>query len=748
MQLYSGRMRDQPRPAVRCILLMTLLVTSRAVANHDEASPGDIITPKDQLPGPNWEDNEESFRILQPRVASPAPLQHHLHYHQHDQVQNHDKPQIVEREARTRRSVAGRSSGSDMVSHFGGIGNPGLLGFPISLGNSSSYLVPSEDHGTTHPPIYGGVGDDIREHFPLVFGGSLNSSNNQQFVSVGNQRPSNIFSASYSSPTSAASTWGNPPHDTSNTPTPLTPANFQHLFNAQLAHDNDLPVEENISSSSSVPVSSGAAAPDGLDSQYHSQQTPPKINTLQLLNKFYENFASSNPSYTSQQQQHPQNDPLIPDISTLDDASHQVSQRPYIPAYGNLQVNQNTDLQNDDVKVVNAEVFTAVQSADVVDAEVQSADVVDAEVASAAAASATTSASGCLSSSACALFVAIALAFGATSAFTIPFFAPGILGRRRRSIDYVVLSQDNATSFLNNYLNFLKNDSINISKSENLFFKALTDPTDDSTRQILKKLEHFILKNKDKLLNITAQELQLKESNPVLDVISENVDKTNTKPTSVSMKPSDGEMPDTVVSKHDNIHTQYTWSVQDHPSPLRSDGRAFGSHLKSPGANYDILGAKYSEGNSHNPYSQLHQPGVTTTTSTLPYNTQRVSHLNTSFLSRRWSTESYNTQPHPTNLLQYVRSVNTPYRVSNRALPDSSHYYPTPDYDSPYTHHPSHASGGVDILQRTERQGGGRERVALYRTVCSGLHHPHIPDNDITRFIANKCNILQYAGII
>ncbi|XP_071539372.1 uncharacterized protein [Panulirus ornatus] len=74
---------------------------------------------------------------------------------------------------------------------FGGVGNPVLLGVPISLQHSSnSFAAPSNTPQQQQASqVFGGVGNDALENHPLILGGEFGSSNPGKFVALDTHNP-------------------------------------------------------------------------------------------------------------------------------------------------------------------------------------------------------------------------------------------------------------------------------------------------------------------------------------------------------------------------------------------------------------------------------------------------------------------------------------------------------------------------------------------------------------------------------
>ncbi|XP_042230459.1 proline-rich protein 36-like [Homarus americanus] len=74
---------------------------------------------------------------------------------------------------------------------FGGVGNPALLGVPVSLQhNSNTYAEPTTRPLQQEPPhIFGGVGNDALDSYPLIVSSNFENKNPDSFVSLESHNP-------------------------------------------------------------------------------------------------------------------------------------------------------------------------------------------------------------------------------------------------------------------------------------------------------------------------------------------------------------------------------------------------------------------------------------------------------------------------------------------------------------------------------------------------------------------------------
>lgn len=414
-------------------------------------------------------------------------------------------------------------------SHFsvtGGVGSPGLGKVPVSLGHSNNHLVPIHHKVTTAEPISGGVEEDLRLHHPL-FGGSFNGQSGQQFVSVWNQAPEHRFpDTSQGSP--FTSSLAAPP---------------------QTALGDDPRLQEYLSHLTTTPRSSGPRDPSALATRPYVSagvtsffyptpsplQTQTQRNPSQILGEYYANLATSNPA---DPQDSFQNEPVSLDRLDLQSSPDSIflpAETPFIPAFSNFHTSQSSDLMADlEEEVVTPEPATLSSS----------------------------TSQNCFSNTLCILTLAAALALGVTTAFVSPFFSPALLGRRKRSRDYIMFSEDSATAFVNQYVNLKDESSLGVPPSEELLFKALHDPVHNPTRGLFTRLEHFIMKSRDKLPNSIVQQVHSKELIPLPDdVLKKPTRSSQPWPPPGSPATSPGGARNTPINNHEEVYSPKTSEV-------------------------------------------------------------------------------------------------------------------------------------------------------------------------------------------
>nr|XP_045619577.1 uncharacterized protein LOC123771169 [Procambarus clarkii] len=629
------------------------------------------------------------------------------------------------------------------ISPIGGIGNPGLRGVPVSLGNFNSYRVPSENMTITSDSINGGGEVDVRQQYPFKVRGSFNtsSSNSQKFVSTKNQTRSQYPAVSHMPQSSSAfegiKMWNYASDDVADASPSLQPPKtinqLPHVMQQSITADPNEQDYFSLLTSSPVPSDSLFPSTFGSRPLYSETQssspsptplsfpTDPSYSPIQLLQQYYQYFEDSDQS-NFYEEEYPLNDSLTPEGS-LENMPNYFGDAAYVPAFDSPQSPAETSASSPRVPLPPAP---------------PSSDLV-------LSSAPTTSASGCLATTLCSLVVAAALAIGATSAVAIPF-----LGRRRRNVDHIILSQDNAHEFVN-YINYIKTGTLNNPGSEN-FFRALHDPADNSTRKIFRKLEQFIIRNKDKLLNISIQEIQLNEHIPIPKDILESINKINVESVNDPGKTDRGE------SEEDHTRTGDTAYSPGDMSPLLPDGihaSAMSSKLSDAKEELEDSNSQYGHDTEYNIILQHeeHSADVDARPFTGNYHT---SYYNP-FYGRPGSTVvGPNGRPYASNYLHPLQPVNTQRSQGTPVLrhPPRDRY---PSRKPGYPYPPAHKHGSLDADIRLVAQGEGtgghggspwRDRAGFYRTVCGALHHTHTPHNEITKFIASKCNILQNAGVI
>ncbi|XP_042876175.1 uncharacterized protein LOC122255884 [Penaeus japonicus] len=127
----------------------------------------------------------------------------------------------------------------------------------------------------------------------------------------------------------------------------------------------------------------------------------------------------------------------------------------------------------------------------------------------------------CLKSKVCAFFLAGLIAAGTTTALAIPIFTPivgaGLLGkRRRRDVDYLVLTPENATEFVHTFTLFENGEDINkLTKEEKNLYNSFLQQLNGNSQTFLTDLKEYISRNKDELLNLSVKEIEYITHNPI-----------------------------------------------------------------------------------------------------------------------------------------------------------------------------------------------------------------------------------------
>lgn len=612
-----------------------------------------------------------------------------------------------------------------------------------------SLLFPPENISSTWNLGYGAVENNIRQSFPVIFGNANNSNNGQKFASVTRQAPFQTPPVSYTPQSSII-------HGDSNTQQLSHPDLSQLLRVVQLALSEDLEVKDYLSQLTSSPVPPVSFAPstfgvkpfnsEGFQSSISPDQTAwqtaPSNNVIQLPQN-YQNYAFHNLSIPYQEQDL-QNDPVSPGIRNPENEPNYFGDEPYIPALGSPL--DNPQFTNFDLRLTPDATVIAQPSAEPVAAS--SSSTVGAATTS------TSSVTDCLANSLCALLAATALALGASTAVALPFIATGISGRRKRNVDNSFLTPKNVTEFVNDYISYIKNGSVIIPWSEHVF-SALLDPTNDSARDIFKKLEKQIIKNKDKLPNFILRETPLKGPIPIPD--EEILAIINTKTGGVPELP-EVEVEDTLASEQGNTGARDV----THVHMTRSYGHGSNTLISSkpPAALVQTLDTEYTHDNGKK--QDLQDTGVATRStmqpSTVTQHGSPYSPLNDRLKSSLAGARDF---PYASNDLhppESVRILDSLRPSALQSLPLNYYSLPLPKYiasAAPRTHDDPGTGmviNGTGMLLGAQSQGIAgsplRPKTAtFYRIVCGTLD-PHIPDNDIIKFIANKCSILQRVGII
>nr|XP_027219974.1 uncharacterized protein LOC113812304 [Penaeus vannamei] len=667
------------------------------------------------------------------------------------------------------------------IDIIGGVGNPALMGVPINLGNSNSYLVPSDNRETTPQPLFGGVGDGLRQSSPLVFSGSF-GNNNKQFVSLRNQSPVQTASPlniqSLSTPSlNGFGSLSNPSLAQPGHLSASQPANFNQLVKVmQVAFDTNPSLRNymlRLLSSVKTP-SSGIGSSLGPLGPQISRDTALSLNagtqnlgqatathqskqqsTAELLSQYYQQ-SSPNPAYQFQQNNFPLRFPGAFHSDGLSPASSPPilpADQPYVPA------------EHSPLSIVNA-------PADVSQNDILGNPSVSpsAQITPQAATVAYSNVQGCVKDTWCALALAAAVAIGATSALAVPFLAPAFLGRRRRELQYLVFSQEEAPVFTDHFMRFMKGNMTDIPEEEIMLFKSLKDPADNRVKRMFENIKHFIISNEDKLFNITVQEIKNERHIPIPDDILQRIRNKNRE----NLHDSIAVMLDPETRNNNEDHSGNEANItSDLPnsSTVYRPQEVYTLVTEAPyvpGLDYSQLANQPVVSNAGQGSVQVQKPVYANTAQ--GYHTFIYPHL--AFQQQRLQQHYFS--PYYTNPLSH-QAYNTHGVFSNS---HNSYGHSSPHYghnvplhfsslgnrDSfPVNYHPHSQFGHhrypgrepqSDVLvvpspaAQQQRPLMSPEAVRFYREVCFAVEQDDVPDNEITRFISQKCALFYYSGII
>lgn len=663
------------------------------------------------------------------------------------------------------------------VDVIGGVGNPALMGVPINLGNSNSYLVPSDDRETTPQPLFGGVGDSLRQSSPLVFSGSL-GNNNKQFVSLRNQSPVQTASPLTIQSQSTPSING---FGTLTNPSLLSasqPANFNQLVKVmQVAFDTNpslrnymLRLLSSAKTQSSGTVSSLGplgpqisqrdsalslnAATQNLGQTLAAHQSKQQSNAGQL-SQYYQQ-SSLNPAYQYQQN----NFPLRIPGTFHSDALPQASSSPILPADQPYFPAEHSPLS-----IVNEP--AVVNQNDILGTPAISPT---AQITPQAASISYSNVQGCVKDTWCALALAAAVAIGATSALAVPFLAPAFLGRRRRELQYLVFSQEEAPVFTDHFMRFMKGDMTDIPEKEVMLFRSLKDPADNRVKRMFENVKHFIISNEEKLLNITIQEIKNERHILIPDDILERISNKSRDNLHESIavmldpgtrnkseKQSDTEAN---ITSSDLSYSPMVYRPQEVYKPVTE-----ASYI--PGLDYSSLVNRPVVNNAGQGSVQVQKPMYANTAQGyhnliyphLAFQQQRLQHYISPYYSNPLAHQTYNTHGLFSNSHNSY-GYSSPHYGHNIPL----HFSSSGNRDSfpvnyhPHSHFGHHRYPGrepqTDVLiipspaTQQQRPLMSPDAVRFYREVCLAVGQDDVPDNEITRFISQKCALFYYSGII
>ncbi|XP_047470485.1 uncharacterized protein LOC125026227 [Penaeus chinensis] len=664
------------------------------------------------------------------------------------------------------------------VDIIGGVGNPALMGVPINLGNSNSYLVPSDNRKTTPQPLFGGVGDSLRQSSPLVFSGSL-GNNNKQFVSLRNQSPVHTASpltiqsqstpslngfGSLSNPSLAAQ---------SSLLSASQPANFNQLVKVMQAAFDTNPSLRNymlrLLSSVKTP-SSGIGSSLGPLSPQISQhdsalslnaaiqnlgQTPAPHQSKQQsnagqLSQYYQQ-SSLNPAYQYQQN----NFPLRIPGAFHSDALPQASSPPILPADQPYFPAEHSPLS-----IVNSP--AADSQNDILGTPAISPT---AQITPEAATVGYSNVQGCIKDTWCALALAAAVAIGATSTLAVPFLAPALFGRRRRDLQYLVFSQEEAPVFTDHFMRFMKGDMTDIPEEEVMLFRSLKDPADNRVKRMFENVKHFIISNEEKLLNITIQEIKNERHILIPDDILERISNKSRE----SLHESIAVMLDLETRNKSENHsdTEANIASSDLPNSLtvyrpQEVYQPVTEAIYIPGLDYSTMVNRPVVSNSGQGSVQVQKPMYANTAQGyqnliyphLAIQQQRLQHYFSPYYSNPLALQTYNSNSHNLYGHSYPQyGHNIPLHFSSSGNRDSFpvNYHP----HSRFGHHHYPGKGQQnDVLvipnpaTQQQRPLMSPDAVTFYREVCLAVRQDDVPNNEITRFISQKCALFYYSGII
>ncbi|XP_068213271.1 uncharacterized protein [Palaemon carinicauda] len=360
------------------------------------------------------------------------------------------------------------------IETIGGVGNPSLQGIPMSL-DDTVFLIQSNNRTVTEKPIYGGIG---AEFLPLSVDveGIRSIHPNREFYTIPNKAPY--------------------PISPSTNPTELFP-NFTGVPIHKNSGQNLLPVTNRpISISSLIDIvknltsrtrnNSAASTPSPYVVNPHSYSYPDYINNLPnfslpkktlpsgiRINKQEENLDHhfwKEYEENSNDRQSFQFENVLPLLHSNKEFQNHINN------FSNFSINKELPLRSSFKN--SDESPTGINSI-----------------------------RGCLNDTWCGLGIAAAVAFGTVSALAVPFLAPPAFGRRRKSIEYVFISIDNASSFAKHYMSMLQNNTCDVPYEEKMLFIALHDSENNSTRDTFDKIKDLILNNRDILLPTTDHQL-------------------------------------------------------------------------------------------------------------------------------------------------------------------------------------------------------------------------------------------------
>nr|XP_027226051.1 uncharacterized protein LOC113818105 [Penaeus vannamei] len=413
----------------------------------------------------------------------------------------------------------------------------------------------------------------------------------------------------------------------------------------------------------------------------------------------------------------------------------------------------------------------------------------------------------CLKSKVCAFFLAGLIAAGTTTALAIPIFTPivgaGLLGkRRRRDVDYLVLTPENATEFIHAFSSFENGGNINkLTKDEKRIYISFLQQLNGNSQTVLTDLKEYINNNEDELLNFSVKEIEYITDNPIPAELIHNL-KHNTLNNQLNML----KMLMNHLSKNSEKGDDNTQNseMQDNAQELEKRTNIGDSEKNIKIVKRDAVyaGANNKERNITNAQTvkveiQRKHNGTEDNSTSLPLEAESMNKL---LLLNTSSTDEYknvtlsdNTQQSNESRMTQSQAYNSLETVPGFSLSQVSKRENTSDNAN--TIHESKTateSYGIKPLvpqgppitknilptsvksQGTSYQTFPDETGAVYgfpliiplkevpdhhkplqgkihqfyKVLCTVINSPNIPNIDIITFIAQRCLLLAYAGLI
>lgn len=382
-----------------------------------------------------------------------------------------------------------------------------------------------------------------------------------------------------------------------------------------------------------------------------------------------------------------------------------------------------------------------------------------------------------MKNTACALFLSWLVAFGTTTAFTIPIVAPFLGKRRRRDLrHYTKLLGPNASFVKKPPLADLPDDLTDI-------YSSLINPKTSTT--VANKISKYITQNREELLKIAVQETEGLFHKPVTEAFQDELTHANTNRLLTLLN-------ETLIMEGDEQEILGPNEHGEQPVTVTTDGQQqmqFGGRqdqIRVDNARYTLK-----------PVTEASIPDTTTTTTnrnttnsnepnpTATADYIKPPHTYSNDVQKYFASE---TRLNEDNSVQWKQSSEMPsgndrdifWRdILNRSVPDRVHGYHEPHGTTDQATRTSDLNQEMSVPEiwkehkdiisnpqssNTYQQLSQAKQEAppssaqeameatllsrLYRAVCRSLTKPAVPQTDLINFMAQRCLLWAYMKLL